>query len=387
MGVIVEASLLVRKHSTCRTVMAYTPCSRLDSAEAARIVRERRAACDNMFVIMHPGCDQIYTEQRWLVPGKTRIIPGVPDTKLFLVGTPKSYCFQRGKPLHPVFAGIMALNRFLAIDVHHRRYRFTNTYRAVTQQENRLDFSYFEFDVSRLDQVVSGCWEFAAEYERRTGFMPGGFAMYWVSRPGGRVAGSYTGAKGTSFMLDPIHNDPTSAEWHAFNEAYTRWAVGMHGANVSLTQTKALTSASEGLGGALPASMARERFLTPFFKPFVVSDRMFEAQVSYARPAGDDHPRKRELLARVEELVMEAEAKADRKAVAAVAAQRRALRRAAAGAGGGGGAFARASRLLSNWGLLSTMEKHDDESDDGAPMTPSPKKQSADVVAVDKKHA
>lgn len=370
MGIIVEAALLVRTHSVCSTVMSYHPCARTaDGSAAVAILSKQRSECDNMFVIMHPCRDQIYTEQRWLVKGTTRVAPLVSPVKLFLVGTPKSYYFQRGRPLNAVFAGTMALNRFLKLRVFHRRYRFTNSYRPVLNTEDRLDFSYFEFDVSRFEQVVKGCWEFAADYERRTGFVPNGFAAYFVQRPGTRLAGSYTGAKGTSFMLDPVHNDPTSAEWHHFNEAYTRWAVA-HGANVSLTQTKAMGE-GPSLGGALPQSLARERFVTPFFKPFIVSETMFKAQASYARPLGDEHPRKRELLARVEELVMEAEARAD---PAAVQRARKAQREASRGVNGG--LAARASRLLSNFGLLSTMEASsngagDSDSEDGRLAPPS----------------
>jgi hypothetical protein len=384
MGIIVEVSVLVRPHTVCRTIMSYHPCPRTaDGAPSAvAILRKARAECDNMFVIMHPCRDQIYTEQRWLVRGKTRVVPGVPDLKLFLVGTPKSYCFQRGRPLPGPLAATMALNRFLRVDVHHRRHRFTNTYRPVSKTEDRLDFSYFEFDLSRFDDVVSGCWEFAAEYERRTGFAPGGFAMYFVQRPGGRsrLAGSYTGAAGTSFMLDPIHRDPSDAEWRHFNEAYTRWAVA-HGANVSLSQTKGMGGGGggdEGLGGTLPASLARERFVTPFFRPYVVRDGAGFAP-SYARPLGDEHPRRAQLLARVEELVLEAEVAADPSAVRAARSAQRAACAAAAAGGGGGGSFAvRASRLLSNWGLLSTMESADSEGDDAClVLTPSPKKHHA----------
>lgn len=385
MGIIVEASLLVRTHSVCNTMMTYHPCLRAapvagagsssgsgavgGGAAAAAIVCRARAECDNIFAIMHPGRDQIYIEQRWLVKDTTRVVPGLADVKLFLVGTPKSYCFKRGRPLHPALAAIMSLNRHLRLQVRHRRYRFTNSYTPVTASQDRLDFSYFEFDLSRLEEVVQGSWDLAARYERRTGFMPGGFAIYFVRRPGNKLAGSYTGAAGTSFMLDPIHNDPNSREWHRFNEAYARWAVAL-GANVSLSQTKGLPP-GPGLGGALPSSIARERFLTPFFRQFVVSDAQFKSQVSYARPAGDEHPRRDALLAEVEQIVAEAEADAG---AAAVAAARQRARD-----GSAAGLLARASRLLSRWRML-TMEKGYRD-DLGSPLALSPKKSDAAALA------
>jgi hypothetical protein len=305
MGIIVEASLIVRQHTLVKTVMAMHPLSMsAPGLEAARVVREARAACDNMFVIMHPVRALIYFEKRWLVPGQTRVPLHSPSfIRLFNVF--KAACFKAGDALPRYLTPFLFANRRLGMWTAHRRYGFTNNYSPVTNAEERLDFSYFEFDLSRLDEVVSGCWELAAEHHRRTGFCPNGFAMYFVQRPGGKLAGSYTGEKGVSFMLDPIHGDPESEAWKRFNEAYNRWAVAM-GANVSLSQTKALRSVDEGLGGALPASLARERFVTPFFKRFLVPDAEFAQVVSYARPAGDEHPRKAALMAEYEELLRSA---------------------------------------------------------------------------------
>jgi hypothetical protein len=311
MGIIVEASLLVRQHTLARTVMALHPCPRTaDGSLAASVLLKARKECDNLFVIMHPCRDQIYTEQRWLVEGKTRVPPLITAANLKILGTPKALCFKRGKPLPKLLTPVVSLNRHMKLSTLHRRYGFTNSYSAVTAKESRLDFSYFEFDVSRFEQVVKGCWEFAAEYEKRVNFTPSGFAMYFVERPGDRLAGNYTGAKGVSFMLDPIHHDPACSRWQKFNEAYNHWAVA-HGANVSLTQTKGLTVA---LGGALPQSLARERFVTPFFRAFLVPDEAFfvvgggGGAFSYARPLGDEHPRRSELLDEAQRLVDEAEA-------------------------------------------------------------------------------
>jgi hypothetical protein len=57
----------------------------------------------------------------------------------------------------------------------------------------------------------------------------------------------------------------TTLQWAAFNEAYTAWAVSM-GAIPSLSQTKGLQPGQ----ASLPAHLTRERFLTPYYKSFVV---------------------------------------------------------------------------------------------------------------------
>jgi hypothetical protein len=311
MGVIVDASLVVRKHTLVRTVMAMHPVAMASPGlHAARVVKEARLSCDNLFAIMHPLRGHIYTEQRWLVPGGKTNVPIHSPAFIKLFNTFKAACFKAGDALPRYLTPFLFANRVLGMWTAHRRYGFTNEYKPVTDREARLDFSYFEFDLSRLNEVVAGCWELAAEHERRTGFCANGFAIYFVQRPGKgkRLAGNYTGAAGTSFMLDPIHGDPSSAEWQAFNEAYTRWAVAM-GGNVSLSQTKGLRSAGDGLGGALPSSLARDRFVTPFFRRFLVPDVEFfeksaQGSMSYARPAGDDHPRKAALLAEYERLLV-----------------------------------------------------------------------------------
>lgn len=56
-------------------------------------------------------------------------------------------------------------------------------------------------------------------------------------------------------------------QWPRFNEEYNKWAISM-GANVSLSQTKALKAGD----ATLPRRVTRERFLTPFFRTFVVEE-------------------------------------------------------------------------------------------------------------------
>lgn len=38
-------------------------------------------------------------------------------------------------------------------------------------------------------------------------------AMYFVTRPGDRPSGSFSGPPGTSFMMDPFTCDPQDARW------------------------------------------------------------------------------------------------------------------------------------------------------------------------------
>ena len=88
--------------------------------------------------------------------------------------------------------------------------------------------------------------------------------MYFVTRPGDKPAGSFSGAPGTAFMMDPFHCDPTEPRWLQFLERLNDWALE-HGARMSPTQTKLVRPRHF----VLQERYVRERFLSRYYRQFV----------------------------------------------------------------------------------------------------------------------
>lgn len=82
-----------------------------------------------------------------------------------------------------------------------------------------------------------------------------------------RGSGAQPRAPGWSFVFDPIFEDPAEPRWVRFCAELLPRARAL-GARPGGSQTKALG----GLPGALPLprALARQRFLTPFFRQFLV---------------------------------------------------------------------------------------------------------------------
>jgi hypothetical protein len=80
----------------------------------------------------------------------------------------------------------------------------------------RLDFSFVEFDMSKLEALVVECWEFDRAFKQRTGWAPGGYGIYFIDRSWAqqqdpkapqRPCGNFSGSPGWSFQLDPYTGD------------------------------------------------------------------------------------------------------------------------------------------------------------------------------------
>ncbi len=74
---------------------------------------------------------------------------------------------------------------------------------------------------------------------------------------------------GWSFVFDPVYEDPEEPRWLEFCRQLLPVAHAL-GARAGGSQTKALGTLPAAL--PLPRGFARERFLTPFFRQFLVDD-------------------------------------------------------------------------------------------------------------------
>lgn len=70
---------------------------------------------------------------------------------------------------------------------------------------------------------------------------------------------------GVSFMMDPFCDNPDDSRWHAYLDEVNVFAL-QHGARFSLTQTKRVKPGQ----AHLDPRFVRSRFLTPYFKQFIL---------------------------------------------------------------------------------------------------------------------
>jgi hypothetical protein len=150
----------------------------------------------------------------------------------------------------------------------HARQDFVNEYFRPSADEPRLDFQYYEHDISQLERVIVESYAFTKDFEKRTGFAPVGWATYFVRRldKGKKPFGVYSGGPGVSFSFDPCCSNPASPAWQEFARSYNRLAIQTLGGNASPIQTQWLEPGDI----QVPQKLARPRFTTEYYKQFLV---------------------------------------------------------------------------------------------------------------------
>lgn len=272
-GVVVEVVLQARPQALINTtpaIVRFAGSSRADYEAAATQLMKLKQEADNIFFVTAPGYNLSLVEQRFKLPDQSaaqslaesasnqQVLKVIQNLKfqLFLVGGITADIAQSILPLVDTVG-----------PVYHYRRDFVNRYPPVTKKQSRLDFSYFEYqDVSQFVDVYASAMEFIRDYKAKSKFAPTCLATYFVSRVEGKPAGSnYGGGPGTSFMLDPINNNPSSPQWLKFLDAFNAFASGK-GAVLSLSQTKRAPPAKVAL---IPKDKAQARFTTLYFQKYV----------------------------------------------------------------------------------------------------------------------
>ena len=144
---------------------------------------------------------------------------------------------------------------------------FVNEYWHPEANESRVDFQYYEHDLSRLNDVLVESFRFTKDFEARTGFAPAGWATFFVTRPekAKKPFGVYSGGPGVSFSFDPFCANPVDPLWQEFSRAYNQLAIHTLGATPSPTQTQWLRPGDV----TIPAKLARPRFTTEYYEQFL----------------------------------------------------------------------------------------------------------------------
>jgi hypothetical protein len=134
--------------------------------------------------------------------------------------------------------------------------------------ELRLDFQYYEHDLTQLKRVIVESYKFTKAFEGASGFAPKRWATYFVNRleTEKKPFGLYSCGPGVSFSFDPICSNTTDPLWQRFAKEYNKLAIHTLGASVSPIQTQWLLPGDV----RIPKKLARPRFRTKYYEQFLV---------------------------------------------------------------------------------------------------------------------
>lgn len=255
-GIVVEFQVEVRPATLCRSAVS---CEVYASpADLAKGLSNARARCDAVLSIVFLGQLTAFLDERFKAgPGSTTPDTSQPACEEFRLA--KRLAIQRG------FEGVEVPQ---PKDITYSRADFVNEYWRPEGDEKRLDFQYYEHDLSQLGRVISASYNFVKDFEARTGYAPNGWATYFVIRPEQhkKPFGIYSSGPGVSFSFDPFCSNPSEPRWHQFAQEYNRLAITeLHG-TASPIQTRWLKPGDV----AIPRKLSRPRFTTSYYSQFIV---------------------------------------------------------------------------------------------------------------------
>jgi hypothetical protein len=254
-GILVECLLEVRPATLCRSDTS-TQVFKSPEDLAAGLSRAREGS-DAVMAITFLHDLACSLDQRYHA-GKGALTPesSQPACEEFRVA--KRLAMQRG------LDGVMVPQ---PKGIVYSRADFVNEYWRPAADERRVDFSYYEHDLTKVHRVVAESFRFTKAFQARTGFAPKGWATYFVHRPekSTKPFGVYSGGPGISFCFDPFCSNPTDPLWEEFVRAYNELAIHTLGGNGSPTQTQWLQPGDV----RIPRRLARPRFTTKYYEQFL----------------------------------------------------------------------------------------------------------------------
>ena len=254
-GIVVECQVEVRPATLCRSDVSIAAFASPEEL-AAGILRAREG-CDAVLAIVFLHQLATFFDQRHKAgPGATTPAASQPACNEFRVA--KRLAIQHG------FEGVAVPQ---PTGLVYSRADFVNEYWRPTADERRLDFQYYEHDLSQLSRVMVESYKFTMAFQAETGYAPNGWATYFVKRPdtAKKPFGLYSSGPGVSFSFDPFSSNPTEPRWQRFAQAYNKIAIKGLGGNASPIQTQWLEAADI----TIPGRLARPRFTTPYYRQFL----------------------------------------------------------------------------------------------------------------------
>jgi FAD/FMN-containing dehydrogenase len=218
LGIIVECLVETRPATLCRSDVSVegfaTP------AELVAALLTKRSQCDVLLAIVFLHELVSFFDQRFKAdPGSTTPPESQPECDAFRLA--KRLGIQHG------FDGVEVPQPKGLV---YSRADFANEYWRPSANERRLDFQYYEHDISQIERVITEAYAFTKSFQERTGYVPGGFAIYFVKRLAKekKPYGLYSSGPGVSFSFDPICSNPAEPLWHSFranimNLPFTSW--------------------------------------------------------------------------------------------------------------------------------------------------------------------
>ncbi len=254
-GIIVECLVEVRPATLCRSDVSVgafaTP------AELAQALLARRSECDALLAIVFLHQLVSLFDQRFKAgPGSATPAASQPECEAFRLA--KRLAIQHG------FDGVEVPQPKGLV---YSRADLVNEYWRPSAEERRLDFQYYEHDIAEVERVVTESHAFTKAFQDRTGFTPGGFATYFVTRPPQerKPFGLYSGGPGVSFSFDPLTSNPADPAWQQYSREYNELAIHRLGGKASPIQTQWLKAGDV----TIPRKLARPRFTTPYYAQFL----------------------------------------------------------------------------------------------------------------------
>jgi FAD binding domain len=254
-GIIVECLVETRPATLCRSDVSVETFA--TPAELAAALLTKRSECDALLAIVFLHQLMSLFDQRFKA-GHGAHTPPESQTQCDAFRLAKRLAIQHG------FDGVEVPQPKGLV---YSRADFVNEYWRPRESERRLDFQYYEHDVLRLEHVVIEAHAFTKSFQERTGYVPGGFATYFVQRPAKekKPFGLYSSGPGVSFSFDPICSNPAEPLWQQFSREYNQFAIHRLGANASPIQTQWLKTGDV----KIPRRLARPRFTTPYYAQFL----------------------------------------------------------------------------------------------------------------------
>ena len=258
-GIIVECLVEVRSARLCRSRFSVVT-GESPKALSAAIMR-MHDECDALFVhvaleSLRGVCDQRFSA------GPGVATPAASQPVFDEMRRSRRLSIQHGLAPQPTVKPPP-----LPREIVYSRAEMVDEYWRPKGDEPRLDFQYYEHDLSNLGRVIEESYAFTRQFSKEHGFAPHAWAIYFVRRlPATKKPhGLYSSGPGISVSFDPVFSNPVDPLWQQFAKAYNQVAIHSLGGRASPIQTQWLTPADL----TIPRQLARDRFTTKYYAQFL----------------------------------------------------------------------------------------------------------------------
>lgn len=260
LGIVIECQIEVRPATLCTSRYSLHRFKSPDELadELVRLYRGSDAFFASVVLEkLFATCDQRYHA------GPGSLTPGSSQPLFDQLRIAKRSVIQHGGFPRPNTDNLQAPIR----EITYSRADMVNEYWRPTVSEKRLDFQYYEHDLSNIKEVVSQSYAFSRAFAEKHSFVPNSWALYFVNRPESKKKphGLYSGGKGVSFSFDPIFSNPSDPNWQLFAKEYNSLAIKTLHGRPSPIQTQWLKSGDL----LIPKKLSHPRFTTKYYSQFL----------------------------------------------------------------------------------------------------------------------